>query len=116
MFVFASLILFAVLAAALMAAAHYLSPRVVGRVLHRLEAYCVGCLVGIALPFAGWHLLVWLAGERIPPLVGPVGLLIIMTGAGLGTAVGWGMDSWAGQRAELRSRRARQEKREDGES
>lgn len=116
MFVIISLIVIAVLAGALMAACHYAAPRICGRILHRLEAYVAGSLLGIALPFAGWHLLVWAAGEAIPALVGPVGLLVIMVGAGLGTALGWWIDDRAGKRAELRSRRVRQERRGDGQS
>jgi hypothetical protein len=105
MFVILSLLVFALLAAALMAAAHYLSPRVVGRELHRIEAYVIGSALGIALPFGGWVGMVWLAGETMPDLIPPIGLLIIMVGAGLGTGAGWGLDAWAGQRGELRARR-----------
>lgn len=106
MFVLVSLGIFALLSGALTAASHYLAPRIAGRELHRLEAYIAGCLLGIALPFGGWYLFLWLAGHVVPVLA-PLGLLVIMAGAGLGTVTSWALDAWAGTRAELQARRRR---------
>lgn len=107
MFLLTTLVLFAVLAAALMVAGHYMGPRVAGRRLHRLEAYVVGGAGGIALPFAGWCLVAWLAGHAVADWRAPVGLVVIMGGAGLGTGLSWAADLWAGRRAETQARRGK---------
>jgi len=93
-----TLVLFTLLAAALMATGHYLAPRVAGRELHRLQAYVVGCVAGILVPFAGWCL-VW---PGLSMRWAPAALLAVMAGAGLGTGLGWLADAWAGARAAAR--------------
>lgn len=107
-----TLVVCIVLAAALMAAAHYASPRVVGRDLHRLEAYAVGCALGIVLPFVAWVVLWSLASGRTMPVgLAPVGLMCIIAGAGLGTGLGWWLDARAGRRAKAQMERGSLEAR-----
>jgi hypothetical protein len=99
------LILFALLAAALMMAGHYLAPRIAGRELHRIEAYVCGCLLGILVPFWSWCLL-WshVSGSCVPVWLPAVALLVVTGGAGAGTVAAWAADAWSGARADARLR------------
>lgn len=47
-------VLSSILAAAFMAASHYLAPRITGRDLRPVEAYAIGVGLGILGPFALW--------------------------------------------------------------
>lgn len=93
---------FALLAATLMISAHYLAPRVAGRELHRIEAYVVGCLLGIILPCGGWLFSLWsvVSIQTAPLWLLFVGIVAIIIGAGAGTAISWFADGWFGTRAE----------------
>lgn len=115
MFALCTLFVAVVLALALMVAGHYLLPKLLGRDLHRLEAYLCGCLLGILFPYTGWCLF-WQAfapaaqtnaGEPLPAWLAPLALLAIMAGAGAGTVLAWAADVMAGKRAELRMERGR---------
>jgi hypothetical protein len=101
MFATATLLVMGLLALCLMLAAHFVAPKLLGRNLSRLEAYAWGCGLGIWLPFAAWAVLWWGVHEATMPAWLPaLGLAIVIAGAGLGTKIGWWLDTLAGLKAE----------------
>lgn len=99
------LVPFALLAFALMAAAHYAAPKVAGRRLPRLATYVIGVGLGILMPYAGWCLSLESAGiVAIAPREAAGGLVAITVGTGAGTVLTWALDWLLGLRAEARAR------------
>ncbi len=77
----------AVLGFLILGAGHYWAPRLVGRELHRLEAYTLGIALGIWTPIA---VVSWAEG------LGWQFLLVVVVataGAGMGTVLAWTFDA-----------------------
>lgn len=88
-----------VIAAAIMAASHYLAPRIRGDDMSAPATYIYGCLIGILLPFAAWALGWWAFIDQVMAAWIPVLVLAgVMVGAGIGTVLCYLVDAIHGMR------------------
>ncbi len=96
------LVSLAVLAAALILAGHWFPWRLLlGRDLHRLEAYVYG--VAVFLAVAGVAL--WALGQWVALVI----ILVVWAAEGLATLGGYAIDHWAKQRHALQDAKERAE-------